>query len=140
MLSLLLSIAIYGDLGYVDDDGFLFICDRLKDRVISGGKNVYPAEMEGALYKHDAIAEVAVIGLPDEKWGEAATAVVALHEGRQLSLDELRDFARPLLAKYKLPLRMHVVGALPRTPLAKCSCFCSKTNCKRQNEPPGLTN
>ena len=80
-------------MGYVDEDGFLFICDRLKDMVISGGENVYPAEVESVLYKHEAIAEVAVIGLPDEKWGEAVTAVVALHEGQELTLEELREFA-----------------------------------------------
>ncbi|MEJ2289529.1 MAG: AMP-binding protein, partial [Deinococcales bacterium] len=68
-----------GDVGYLDEDGFLFICDRLKDMVISGGENVYPAEVESVLYKHEAIAEVAVIGLPDDKWGEAVTAVAALH-------------------------------------------------------------
>jgi fatty-acyl-CoA synthase len=115
-----------GDVGYLDDDGFLFICDRLKDMVISGGENVYPAEVESALYKHDFIAEVAVIGLPDEKWGEAVTAVVALHEGRELSLESLREFAEPLLARYKLPLRLHLVEALPRNPAGKVLKFVLK--------------
>ncbi|MDZ7781850.1 MAG: AMP-binding protein [Halioglobus sp.] len=108
-----------GDVGYLDEDGFLFICDRLKDMVISGGENVYPAEVESVLYKHEAISEVAVIGLPDEKWGEAVTAVVALHEGRELSLEELREFAGSMLARYKLPLRLHVVDELPRNPAGK---------------------
>jgi fatty-acyl-CoA synthase len=108
-----------GDVGYVDEDGFLFICDRLKDMVISGGENVYPAEVESALYKHQDIAEVAVIGLPDEKWGEAVTAVVALHEGRELTLEALRTFADPLLARYKLPSRLHIVDELPRNPAGK---------------------
>jgi fatty-acyl-CoA synthase len=120
-----------GDVGYLDEDGFLFICDRLKDMVISGGENVYPAEVEGALYKHESIAEVAVIGLPDEKWGEAVTAVVALHEGRQLTLEELREFARPLLAKYKLPLRLHVVDALPRNPAGKVLKFVLKSELQK---------
>ena len=115
-----------GDVGYLDEDGFLFICDRLKDMVISGGENVYPAEVEGALYKHEAIAEVAVIGLPDEKWGEAVTAVAALHEGRTLTLEELREFAEPLLARYKLPLRLHIVDALPRNPAGKVLKFVLK--------------
>ncbi|MCR9104836.1 MAG: long-chain fatty acid--CoA ligase [Gammaproteobacteria bacterium] len=115
-----------GDIGYVDEDGFLFICDRLKDMVISGGENVYPAEVEGALYKHEHIAEVAVIGLPDEKWGEAVTAVVALHEGRELTLEALREFAEPMLARYKLPLRLHVVDALPRNPAGKVLKFVLK--------------
>lgn len=112
-----------GDIGYLDEDGFLFICDRLKDMVISGGENVYPAEVESALYKHDSIAEVAVIGLPDEKWGEAVTAVAALHEGQSLSIEELREFADPLLARYKLPLRLHIVDALPRNPAGKVLKF-----------------
>ncbi|MEZ5572392.1 MAG: long-chain fatty acid--CoA ligase [Halioglobus sp.] len=115
-----------GDVGYVDEDGFLFICDRLKDMVISGGENVYPAEVESALYKHTAIAEVAVIGLPDDKWGEAVTAIVALHDGHELTLEELREFATPLLARYKLPLRLHVVDALPRNPAGKVLKFVLK--------------
>ncbi len=115
-----------GDVGYFDEDGFLFICDRLKDMVISGGENVYPAEVEGALYKHASIAEVAVIGLPDEKWGEAVTAVVALHDGHHLTLEELREFAQPLLARYKLPLRLHLVDALPRNPAGKVLKFVLK--------------
>lgn len=115
-----------GDVGYLDEDGFLFICDRLKDMVISGGENVYPAEVESALYKHEAIAEVAVIGLPDEKWGEAVTAVVALHKGQELSLEDLREFAGPLLARYKLPSRLHLVGELPRNPAGKVLKFVLK--------------
>ena len=113
-------------MGYVDEDGFLFICDRLKDMVISGGENVYPAEVESVLYRHDHIAEVAVLGLPDEKWGEAVTAVVALHEGKELTLEELRGFAEPFLARYKLPLRLHVVEALPRNPAGKVLKFVLK--------------
>ncbi len=119
-----------GDVGYFDDDGFLFICDRLKDMVISGGENVYPAEVESALYKHESIAEVAVIGLPDEKWGEAVTAVIALHDGHQLTLEELRAFAEPKLARYKLPLRLHVVDALPRNPAGKVLKFVLKDTLK----------
>jgi len=115
-----------GDVGYVDADGFLFVCDRLKDMVISGGENVYPAEVEGVLYRHESITEVAVIGLPDEKWGEAVTAVVALQEGHELTLETLRDFARPMLAGYKLPLRLHVVDALPRNPAGKVLKFVLK--------------
>jgi len=75
------------------------------------------------LFKHDAIAEVAVLGLPDEKWGEAVTAVAALHEGQELSLEELREFAQTQLAKYKLPLRLHIVDVLPRNPAGKVLKF-----------------
>jgi fatty-acyl-CoA synthase len=112
-----------GDVGYVDEDGFLFICDRLKDMVISGGENVYPAEVESVLYKHEAIAEVAVIGLPDEKWGEAVTAVAALHADHELTIEELREFAETFLARYKLPSRLHIVEALPRNPAGKVLKF-----------------
>ena len=115
-----------GDVGYLDEDGFLFICDRLKDMVISGGENVYPAEVETVLYKHEAIAEVAVIGLPDEKWGEAVTAVAALHAGQSLTIEELRDFAQSHLARYKLPLRLHTVDELPRNPAGKVLKFVLK--------------
>jgi fatty-acyl-CoA synthase len=108
-----------GDIGYMDEDDFVFISDRLKDMVISGGENVYPAEVESILYKHDAIAEVAVIGLPDDKWGEAVTAIVALNEGQTLTLEELREFATDHLARYKIPLRLHIIDVLPRNPAGK---------------------
>ena len=112
-----------GDAGLIDEDGFLFISDRVKDMVISGGENVYPAEVESVLYEHPAIAEVAIIGLADEKWGEAVTAVVALNAGATLSLEELRAFADGKLARYKLPLLLHLVDALPRNPAGKVLKF-----------------
>ena len=112
-----------GDVGYLDDEGYLYICDRLKDMVISGGENVYPAEVESVLFEHPAISEVAVIGLPDEKWGEAVTAVAALNEDHSLTLDELREFADAKLARYKLPLRLHLVPELPRNPAGKVLKF-----------------
>ncbi|MFT7288176.1 MAG: fatty-acyl-CoA synthase [Halieaceae bacterium] len=112
-----------GDAGYIDADGFLFISDRIKDMVISGGENVYPAEVESVLYNHPAIAEVAVIGVADEKWGEAVTAVVALNADASLSLEELRAFADGKLARYKLPLHLHLVEALPRNPAGKVLKF-----------------
>ena len=115
-----------GDVGYLDEDGFLFICDRLKDMVITGGENVYPAEIESVLYKHPAIAEVAVIGISDEKWGEAVTAVAALHADQELTLEELRSFAESHLARYKLPLRLHLVAELPRNPAGKVLKFVLK--------------
>jgi fatty-acyl-CoA synthase len=103
-----------GDVAYVDADGLLYICDRVKDMIISGGENVYPAEVESVLFKHPAVAEVAVIGTPDEKWGETAVAVCALKPGKSLTLEELCEFARPVLARYKLPQRLELVDALPR--------------------------
>jgi fatty-acyl-CoA synthase len=75
------------------------------------------------LYEHPKVAEVAVIGLPDDRWGEAVTAVVALKEGQQLTLDELRDFGGDRLAKYKLPIRLHTIDALPRNPAGKVLKF-----------------
>jgi fatty-acyl-CoA synthase len=91
--------------------------------VITGGENVYPAEVESVLYQHPAVAEVAVIGLPDERWGEAVVAVVAPKEGNSPTLDELRDFAGASLARYKLPSRLEVVDALPRNPAGKVLKF-----------------
>jgi fatty-acyl-CoA synthase len=112
-----------GDLGYLDDEGFLYIVDRVKDMVITGGENVYPAEVESVLYQHPAVAEVAVIGLPDERWGEAVVAVAALREGQSLALEELREFAGNSIARYKLPSRLEVVDALPRNPAGKVLKF-----------------
>jgi fatty-acyl-CoA synthase len=112
-----------GDIGYLDDEDFLFLCDRVKDMVITGGENVYPAEVESVLYGHKSVLEVAVIGLPDDKWGEAVTAVVVLEEGAELSLEELRDFAGESLARYKLPSRLHFMDLLPRNPAGKVQKF-----------------
>ena len=91
--------------------------------VITGGENVYPAEVESVLFEHPAITEVAIIGLPDEKWGEAVTAVAALTDGSDLTLEALRDFAAAKLARYKLPSRLHIVDALPRNPAGKVLKF-----------------
>jgi fatty-acyl-CoA synthase len=108
-----------GDAAYRDDQGFLFICDRVKDMIISGGENVYPAEVESGLMRHPAIAEVAVIGAPDEKWGEAVVAIVVPKPGQTVTLDELRGFAGEFLARYKLPSRLETVAALPRNATGK---------------------
>jgi len=112
-----------GDIGYLDEDGFLFIADRVKDMVITGGENVYPAEVESVLYEHPAVAEVAVIGVPDERWGEAVTAVVALRPDAALELEDLRAFAAARLARFKLPTRLEFVDSLPRNPAGKVLKF-----------------
>ncbi len=112
-----------GDLGYLDEDGFLYIVDRVKDMVLSGGENVYPAEVEGVLFQHPAIADVAVVGLPDERWGEAVAAVAVLTENTSLTLEDLREVAGRSLARYKLPTRLEVVDALPRNPAGKVLKF-----------------
>jgi fatty-acyl-CoA synthase len=112
-----------GDIGYLDEDGFLFIADRLKDMVITGGENVYPAEVESVLYSHPAIAEIAVIGLPDERWGEAVVAIVSLKQDAALELEELQNFASDRLARYKLPRRLEIIEAMPRNPAGKVLKF-----------------
>ena len=108
-----------GDVGYADEEGYVYVVDRVKDMVISGGENVYPAEVETVLYDHPAVAEVAIIGLPDERWGEAVVAVVVPKEGDEVTLEGLRDFAGERLARYKLPSRLEVVDVLPRNPAGK---------------------
>jgi fatty-acyl-CoA synthase len=87
--------------------------------VISGGENVYPAEVEAVLHEHTAVLDVAVIGLPDARWGEAVTAVVVPAAGHALDLEEIRAFAGERLARYKLPLRLELVEVLPRNPAGK---------------------
>ncbi len=108
-----------GDAGYVDDDGFYFVVDRVKDMVISGGENVYPAEVESVLLGHPAIAQVAVIGTPSERWGEAVCAVARLAPDAELTLDALRTFAEERLARYKLPTRLEVVEEIPHNASGK---------------------
>jgi fatty-acyl-CoA synthase len=112
-----------GDVGHVDPDGFLYIADRVKDMVISGGENVYPAEVESVLFDHPDVADVAVIGLPDERWGEAVVAVVATRADVTVTLEDLRGFAAERLARYKLPTRIEVVEVLPRNPAGKVLKF-----------------
>jgi fatty-acyl-CoA synthase len=112
-----------GDVAYMDDDGFFFICDRLKDMIITGGENVYPAEVESVLLGHDAIVDVAVLGVSDEKWGEAVIAVAVLAEGQSLTLSELREYGTHHLARYKLPLQLYCLDELPRNPSGKVLKF-----------------
>jgi long-chain acyl-CoA synthetase len=108
-----------GDGGYLDSDGYLFLTDRIKDMIVSGGENVYPIEVEEALAHHPNVAEVAVIGVPDERWGETVKAIVVVRDGSSLTADELVAFARERLAGYKLPRSVEFVDALPRTPSGK---------------------
>ena len=101
-----------GDVGRVDDDGYLFVEDRIKDMVVSGGENVFPRVVEDVLFAHPAIAEAAVIGVPDERWGEAVKAVVALRPGCTCTQDEILAFCRPPLGR----LRTTPLGRLRRCP------------------------
>lgn len=108
-----------GDLAYKDEEGFYFIVDRKKDMFISGGENVYPVEVEEALYKHPAVAEAAVIGVPDIRWGEVGKAVVALKPGSQATEAELIDHCRSLLARFKVPKSVEFQASLPRSVAGK---------------------
>ncbi|USX53339.1 long-chain fatty acid--CoA ligase [Lentzea sp. HUAS12] len=103
-----------GDLGRLDD-GHLYVLDRLKDMYISGGENVYPAEVENAITSHPDVAEVAVVGVPDQRWGEVGRAFVRPRDGAVVDAAGLREFLAPRLAKYKIPVHVEVVAELPRT-------------------------
>jgi acyl-CoA synthetase (AMP-forming)/AMP-acid ligase II len=102
-----------GDGGYMDEDGYVFVVDRIKDMVITGGENVYSVEVESVLSKHPAVAAVAVIGLPDEKWGERVHAVVVLQPGQTVTLEDIQTLAREDIAGYKIPRSISFVEALP---------------------------
>lgn len=103
-----------GDIGIMDDDGYISIEDRVKDMYISGGENVYPAEIEGLLYELPQIAEVAVIGVPDARWGETGCVCAVLREGQSLSLADVISHVEGRLAKYKQPGHLHLLAELPR--------------------------
>jgi acyl-CoA synthetase (AMP-forming)/AMP-acid ligase II len=103
----------------MDDDGYVFLLDRSKDLIISGGENIYPREIEEVLVRHPAVREVAVVGAPDPKWGEAVTAVVAPVPGREVSEEELIDFCRERIASYKKPKRVEFVDELPKNNYGK---------------------
>jgi acyl-CoA synthetase (AMP-forming)/AMP-acid ligase II len=108
-----------GDAGYLDEEGFLYIYDRVKDMIVSGGENIYPAEVESALYGHPAIADVAVIGVPDERWGDAVKAIVVLKPAQSTSAAAIVAYARERIAGYKLPKSIDFVDDLPRNPSGK---------------------
>jgi len=108
-----------GDQGYLDDEGYLFIVGRVKDMIISGAENIYPAEIEALLADMDGLTGAAVVGVPDERWGEVPWAVVTLADGANLGTEEVRAFLEGKVARYKLPKRVVVVDALPRTATGK---------------------
>ena len=110
-----------GDGAFFDKDGFYYIRDRIKDMIISGGENIYAAEIENIIFSHDAIAEVAVIGRKDHEWGERVVVFASLKPDATLNLEELCQFVAPHLARYKMPRELHLVDALPRTATGKVS-------------------
>lgn len=103
----------------MDEDGYIYIQDRIKDMIISGGENIYPAEVESALFGHEDVADVAVIGIPDEKWGEAVKAIVVAKPGRSPEADSIIAHARRHIAGFKCPKSIDFVEALPRNPSGK---------------------
>jgi acyl-CoA synthetase (AMP-forming)/AMP-acid ligase II len=102
-----------GDAGRLDEEGYLHVVDRIKDMIISGGENVYSSEVENALSQHPAVAACAVIGVPDERWGEAVHAVVVRAEGATVTVDDLQAHTRSRIAGYKVPRSIEFVNALP---------------------------
>ncbi len=108
-----------GDMGKVDDEGFVFVEDRLKDMIISGGENIYSPEIERVLAEHPAVMEVAIIGVPDDRWGEAVKAVVSLKPGAEATEAELIAWCQASLAKFKCPTSVDIIEALPRNPTGK---------------------
>ncbi|TXT54251.1 MAG: hypothetical protein BAJATHORv1_80058 [Candidatus Thorarchaeota archaeon] len=108
-----------GDLVRMDDEGFYYIEGRKKDMFISGGENVYPTEIEELLYKHPAVLEAAVIGIPDDKWGEVGKAIVSLKKGKSIEADELKTFLEGKLAKYKIPKYYEIRAELPKSGAGK---------------------
>jgi O-succinylbenzoic acid--CoA ligase len=107
------------DLGYLDDEGYVYVVDRRDDLIISGGENVYPAEVEAVLLAHHMVEEAGVAGVPDERWGQVAVAAVKLKSGANVQPEALLDFCRERLARYKVPVRLEIVDALPRNAAGK---------------------
>lgn len=108
-----------GDAGYLDEAGYLYLRDRIKDLIISGGENIYPAEVENAICDHEAVVEAAVIGVPDPRWGEAVKAIIVLRKGSTVSPADLIEFIRKRIAGFKVPKSIDFVEQLPRNPSGK---------------------
>jgi acyl-CoA synthetase (AMP-forming)/AMP-acid ligase II len=108
-----------GDLGKVDAEGYVYVEDRLKDMIITGGENVYSPEIERVLAEHPAVMEVAIIGVPDDRWGETVKAVVSLKPGTEATEEELIAYCSEHLAKFKCPTSVDIIEALPRNPTGK---------------------
>jgi fatty-acyl-CoA synthase len=108
-----------GDAGTTDADGYVFVVDRIKDMIISGGENVYPAEVENVLREHPAVADCGVIGVPDARWGEVGRAVVVLRPGAEATEEDLLSFLDGKIARFKIPKSVRFTGTLPRTGTGK---------------------
>jgi acyl-CoA synthetase (AMP-forming)/AMP-acid ligase II len=113
-----------GDLGRRDEDGYIYLCGRIKDMIISGGQNVHSAEIESTLLKIPGVKECAVIGLPDDTWGERVAAVIVVDDSASLNLESVREFCRLRIAGFKIPREVFtLVEPLPRTPTGKVQKF-----------------
>ncbi|MHB1421217.1 MAG: class I adenylate-forming enzyme family protein, partial [Bacillota bacterium] len=108
-----------GDMATVDEDGYLYLVDRKNDMIIRAGENIYPVEIENILYSHPQVLEAAVIGVPDDVWGEAVKAVVVPSAGESISADEIIAFCKSSLASYKCPTTVDIIDILPRNPSGK---------------------
>jgi len=108
-----------GDAGYFDEDKYLYIFDRVKDMIVSGGENVYPAEVENAIFGHPDVADVAVIGVPDDKWGEAVKALIVAKPGANPDAEDVIAWARERIAAYKCPKSVDIIDDMPRNPSGK---------------------
>jgi len=108
-----------GDFGRLDEDGYIYIIDRKNDMIISGGKNIYPREIEEVLYEHEAVLEAAVIGVPDDHWGESVRALVVLRPGKRATEEDIISFCKENLASYKKPRWVEFRNELPKNPTGK---------------------
>ena len=108
-----------GDIAYIDDEGFFFICDRKNDMIISGGMNIYPAEIEAVLVAHPAIADAAVFGIPSEEWGESVHAAITMYPGKEATDEEITAFAREHMASYRVPRGYTRIDEIPRSASGK---------------------
>jgi long-chain acyl-CoA synthetase len=124
-----------GDAASRDEEGFLYIQDRIKDMIVTGGENVYPAEVENVLMGHPAVSEVAVLGTPSKKWTEAVVAIVVPREGHDVSEESLIDYCRERLARYKCPQNVIFVDGLPRTPAGKLQKYVLRDELRRTVDP-----
>jgi bile acid-coenzyme A ligase len=113
------GFATVGDLGWLDEDGFVYLADRRVDLIVSGGVNVYPAEVEEAVGEHPEVDDVVVIGLPDEEWGRRVHAIVQKAPNANLTSESIREFARSRLARYKVPKTVEFIDQMPRSAATK---------------------
>ena len=106
-------------IGSMDEEGYIYLKDRIKDMVVSGGENIYPVEVENAIAHHESVADVAVIGVPDDKFGEALLAFVVLKPDRVFELEAMIEFCRERIAGYKIPRQLEIIPEMPRNPSGK---------------------